>query len=217
MKIQFTNHELILHESGVLLWPAQDLLVVSDLHLEKGSHFAKRGYFIPPYDSHETLRRLLEVLKTTSLQKILILGDCFHDAQGYYRLNATDVALFDELKKFSPVWIQGNHDGNFVPKGFTAFKEYSIEGIVFRHQAAKNDNGFEISGHYHPKVTLLHKGGKITKDCFIEDGRKLILPAFGAYTGGLDVSNEEIQSIFPSSFQTHILGASKVITLKTTD
>lgn len=214
MKIIFGAHELILHPSGTLLWPAQDLLVVSDLHLEKGSHFAQRGFFLPPYDSRETLERLLAVFKDTSARKLLILGDCFHDVQGYHRLGSEESALFNQLRQFSPIWINGNHDGDYVPAGFVAYEDYTVDGITFRHQAIMNDPALEISGHYHPKIILMHKGGKIDKDCFIEDGKKMILPAFGAYTGGLDVSAAEIQALFPNSFQAHILGASKVLTLK---
>lgn len=217
MKINFGNQEFILHASGTLLWPAQNMLVVSDLHLEKGSHFARRGYFLPPYDSHETLERLLDVCKATELKKILILGDCFHDAHGYHRLGIKEIELFDKIRKFDPIWIKGNHDGEYAPEGFIAYDEYTMKSIVFRHQASKNETGFEISGHYHPKVTLIHKGGKIDKDCFIEDGNRLILPAFGAYTGGLDISDNEIQSLFPNSFQTHILGTDKIVTLKGLD
>ena len=214
MKIEFGHHEFILHASGTLLWPSQNMLVVSDLHLEKGSHFARRGYFLPPYDSHETLVRLLSVCQATDLHKVLILGDCFHDSLGYHRLGTEEIELFDKLRKFNPVWIKGNHDGDYVPEGFEAHAEHVIEGILFRHQAVKDEKNFEISGHYHPKITLKHKGGRIEKDCFIEDGRKLILPAFGAYTGGLDVSTPEIQSLFPRSFCAHALGADKVVTLK---
>lgn len=213
MNLNFGGHDLVLHPSGTLLWPAQELLIVSDLHLEKGSHFAKRGFFLPPYDSHETLERLLKVRKDTNLHKILILGDCFHDALGYHRLGKKELDLFKELREFHPVWIKGNHDGNYVPEGFSAYDAYTIEGIVFRHEAVPGDTALEISGHFHPKASFVHKGDLINKDCFIEDGKKLILPAFGAYTGGMNINSKEISALFSGSFRTHVFGNNRVITL----
>jgi uncharacterized protein len=213
MKITFGNHELLLHPSGVLFWPDQSLLIVSDLHLEKGSHFAQRGFFLPPYDSHETLGKLHKAIDEVSPRKILLLGDCFHDAKGYGRLRTKERALFDALLRYHPVWITGNHDGDFVPEGFTAHDAYTLDTITFRHEATA-DGQFEISGHFHPKTDILHKGATITRPCFIEDGRKMILPAFGAYTGGLSVSHPSIATLLLKEPRLYILGQNKIYAAK---
>ena len=216
MKITFGPQEFLLHPSGILYWPDQSLLVVSDLHLEKGSHLARRGFFLPPYDSHETLERLHTVIASLSPQKILLLGDCFHDPKGYERLPKKERALFDGLLSYNPIWINGNHDGDFVPSGFSAHDAYTLNGITFRHEATANGEQ-EISGHFHPKTDILHKGAIITRPCFIEDGTKMILPAFGAYTGGLTTAHPSIASLLNKNNRTYALGKDKVYALKTPD
>lgn len=197
MKITFGNHDFLLHPSGVLFWPAESLLIVSDLHLEKGSHFAGRGYFLPPYDSHETLVRLYQACAALEPRQILLLGDCFHDPQGHDRLPEAERGLFEQLKIYDPIWVVGNHDAGCVVAGFSMQQSHERSGIVFRHEAEKGiSNAPEISGHYHPKVDVQHKGAIISRRCFIEDGRRLILPSFGSYTGGLSVTNPSIKGLF---------------------
>lgn len=212
MKISFGHHEFILHHSGVLFWPSEGLLVVSDLHLEKASHFAKRGYFLPPYDSHETLVRLYKVCADLEPRQILLLGDCFHDPGGHDRLPSSERGLFEQLKIYDPIWIQGNHDGDCAPPGFAAYANYERADIVFRHEAGPDD-AFEISGHFHPKVEVEHKGAVISRRCFVEDGRKLILPSFGSYTGGLSVAAPPINGIFKKSPRVYALGKNRLYRL----
>lgn len=195
MKISFGGHEFMLYPAGVLFWVEKSMLIVTDLHLEKGSHFAQKGYFLPPYDTRETLHRLHEIIQALTPRQILILGDTFHDVGGYARLELEERRLFDALLPYKPLWITGNHDGDFVPQGFSAYKSFIMEGITFNHQAEEKAQN-EISGHYHPKVNILHKKTRISRACFIEDGNKMILPAFGAYTGGLCVSNPSIARHF---------------------
>lgn len=194
MKIKFAGHTFLLHPSGVLFWPEKSMVIVSDLHLEKGSHYAKRGFFLPPYDTHETITRLLQAIASCKATHILVLGDTFHDADGYGRLPETEKKLFLKLLEFNPVWIFGNHDGEFVPPGFTAHKTFLLDGIIFNHEAEEGTD-FEISGHYHPKIDIIHKRSRISRPCFIADGNKMILPAFGAYTGGLSITHEIFKRI----------------------
>jgi DNA ligase-associated metallophosphoesterase len=195
MKITFAHHILHLNSSGTLYWPDKSMLIVSDLHLEKGSHFAKRGYFLPPYDSLETLNRLKKDIVSINPANILILGDTFHDQDGYERLPENEKNIFNGLKKLNPIWITGNHDGDFVPSGFADYKSITMDGITFNHQADLSAE-FEVSGHYHPKIDIIHKKSRISRPCFIEDGNKMILPSFGAYTGGLSIANKSIASLF---------------------
>ncbi|MDB5490277.1 MAG: metallophosphoesterase [Micavibrio sp.] len=208
MKITFNNHEFILDPSGALLWPEKGMLIVADLHLEKSSHFAKRGYFLPPYDSHETLTRLMTVLMGSGMKRLLILGDCFHDRQGYERLNTRDYRIFDELRDYDPIWIRGNHDGDFVPSGMASYDVYHEAGISFRHEPS--GQFYEISGHLHPKATIQYHGTLISRRCFIENDERMIIPAFGSYTGGLDVLNTAISRYFSVLERVHLLGEDKI-------
>jgi len=209
MIIPFGPHNFLLHHSGALYWPEKSMLIVSDLHLEKGSHFARRGFFLPPYDSLETLIKLNRTIDSFSPEKILLLGDCFHDVHGPLRLQKKERDLFASLLHYSPLWIRGNHDGGYVPEGFGAHDVLSIGGITFRHEAS-SDTEYEISGHFHPKVDIVHKGANISRRCFIENGKKMILPAFGAYTGGLSVKDQAISGIMGESTRTYILGETKI-------
>ena len=212
MKIDFAGQELILDASGMAFWPAHHIGMVSDLHLEKGSHFAARGYFLPPYDSHDTLKRLLGVCYAQSIKQLIILGDSFHDPKGYERMDEAARELLNQLLVFNPVWIMGNHDADFVPDNFVACDEFKLDGITFRHQAISQKD-FEISGHFHPKIML--KDGRLQRDCFVTDGNKLILPAFGAYTGGLSVESPEIRSLFKTTPDIYALGENRIYRLGT--
>lgn len=198
-----------LHPSGVALWPRHRMAIVSDLHLEKGSHFARRGFFIPPYDTHATLDRLLRVCEAEQVERMLMLGDCFHDPQGYGRLDARARADFQSLLRYQPIWIRGNHDRNFVPPGFDAHTDYVCDGITFRH-IAQPGAMYEISGHFHPKVKVVHKGAEISRPCFVTDGTRLIMPAFGSYTGGLFVDDPVMRTLFSGAISCHALGRDKV-------
>jgi DNA ligase-associated metallophosphoesterase len=211
MKVVFGGHEFLMHPSGILFWPLRSMAIVSDLHLEKGSHFAKRGYFLPPYDSHETLVRLFDVFQELKPENTLILGDTFHDEHGFNRLHFDSRALFKMLLNYNPIWITGNHDGDFVPKGFSAHTSLKIENITFNHQAAVGIE-HEISGHYHPKVDIFHLNARVSRPCFIEDGNKMILPAFGAYTGGLSIQDKAIMRLL-SKPRIYALGE-KIYALK---
>ena len=210
MILTFGEQEFFLCASGILLWPEQRMGIVSDMHLEKGSHFAKRGFFLPPYDSQETLQRLLTVCEKEKLQRLTILGDGFHDAAGYDRLPPRAKQLFDQLRDYELTWIRGNHDSEFVPEGIAVVDSVTIERITFCHQAVAGAEGYEISGHFHPKIVLIHKGGYVQKDCFVSDGQKFILPAFGSYTGGMPVDQEPFSSLFKDKVNAYALGEERV-------
>ncbi|PZO83793.1 MAG: ligase-associated DNA damage response endonuclease PdeM [Micavibrio aeruginosavorus] len=194
MNINFAGHDFVLHPLGVLFWPEKSMLIVSDMHLEKGSHFARKGFFLPPYDTHETLARLMRALDIFQPARVLFLGDTFHDAGGYHRLPVEERKLFDHILEYEPIWITGNHDGDYAPAGFSAFRSLTISDVTFNHETVK-DVSFEISGHYHPKVDILHKNARISRACFIEDGNRMIMPAFGSYTGGISVTDTMFKNI----------------------
>lgn len=211
MKIRFAGHDFILDPSGALLWPEKKMLIVGDLHLEKSSHYARRGFFLPPYDSHETLTRLMTLLLKTNSESLLILGDCFHDRAGYKRLSHEDYRIFDELRDYNPIWIRGNHDGDFVPAGMISYETYEESGISFRHEPSGQP--YEINAHLHPKATINYKGSLISRRCFASDESRIIIPAFGSYTGGLDVKDTAISQNFPGSMNVHMLGEDKIYSI----
>jgi uncharacterized protein len=180
--------------SGALFWPAQQALLVADLHLEKASWFARLGQFLPPYDSHATLSALAEEAERSGATRLFCLGDSFHDRFGCDRLPANARELLNRLTaKLDWVWIVGNHDPGFAGHcGGRIEEEVEVGGIILRHEAARDETRPEISGHFHPKLRLHLKGRQVSRRCFVLSATKLIMPAFGALTGGLDAHHPEI-------------------------
>ena len=180
--------------SGALFWPARQALLVADLHLEKASWFARLGQFLPPYDSHATLTALARAFEQTQAKRLYCLGDSFHDRFGCDRLPAEARALLTELTgKLDWTWIVGNHDPGFADHcGGHIADEVEIGGIVLRHEAVRGDPRPEMSGHFHPKLRLQLKGRHVSRRCFVVSQTKMILPAFGSLTGGLDAHHPEI-------------------------
>lgn len=208
----FAGLEVQAIPAGGLFMPACATLVLADLHLEKGSALARRGALLPPYDSEATLARLSTCLDALTPRRVICLGDSFHDGGGPARLTAADRRQLERLTAGCEwVWVAGNHDPQateFV--GGTVVMEAMVDGIAFRHQAQDDADGYEISGHFHPKACLTVNGRRITGRCFVTDGRRLILPAFGAYAGGLDVFDPVITALMAPSFQIHVIGYRRV-------
>ena len=179
---------------GALFWPAQNALLVADLHLEKASWFARLGQFLPPYDSHATLSSLASMVEQIGATRLYCLGDSFHDRFGCDRLPASARGLLTELtKKLDWVWIVGNHDPGFADHcGGRLEDEVEVGGVVLRHEAVRGDPRPEISGHYHPKLRVHMRGRQVSRRCFVLSATKLIMPAFGSLTGGLDAHHPEI-------------------------
>ena len=180
--------------SGALFWRDRGALLVADLHLEKASWFARLGQFLPPYDSHATLSALAAVVEATGATRLYCLGDSFHDRFGCDRLPADARALLTQLTtRLDWTWIVGNHDPGFADHcGGHLADEVEIAGIVLRHEAVRGDVRPEISGHFHPKLRLNLKGRHVSRRCYVLSPTKLIMPAFGALTGGLDAHHPQI-------------------------
>jgi uncharacterized protein len=190
----FAGETFAASTEGAVHWPAQQALLVADLHLEKASWFARLGQFLPPYDSDATLTALKALVEATGVRRLYCLGDSFHDRFGCDRLpeEARDL-LRGMTDRLEWTWILGNHDPGFADHcGGTLAEEATVAGIVLRHEADRSDPRPEISGHYHPKYRVNVRGRHVSRRCFVASSSKLILPAFGSLTGGLDASHPEI-------------------------
>jgi len=190
----FAGHDFFATPEGALYWPAQSALLVADLHLEKASWFARLGQMLPPYDSIATLSALERDIDRSGATRLYCLGDSFHDKFGCDRLPADARALLTSLtERVDWVWITGNHDAGFIDHcGGRIAEEVELDGIVLRHEAVEGDPTPEMSGHFHPKLRLAMKGRSVSRRCFVASATKLILPAYGTLTGGLDAHHPEI-------------------------
>ncbi len=190
----FAGETFVPSPAGALLWPAEEALLVADLHLEKASWFARLGQFLPPYDSHATLTALAAEIERTGASRLYCLGDSFHDRFGCERLPAASRELLTSLTgRIDWTWIVGNHDPGFADHcGGQLDEEVEVAGIVLRHEALPGESRPELSGHFHPKYRVHLRGRRVSRRCFVVSASKIILPAFGALTGGLDAHHPEI-------------------------
>jgi DNA ligase-associated metallophosphoesterase len=197
--------------SGALFWEEQRLLVVSDLHLEKGSSFATRGVLLPPYDTLATLSGLAAVISRHDPRTVIALGDSFHDRTAHERLSSDDrdaVAALQSGRDW--IWISGNHDPALPSDlGGVVASEVAIGPIVFRHEPTGALG--EIAGHLHPKARVATRGRSMERRCFASDGERAVMPAFGAYTGGLSIRDPAFAKIFRNpGLMAHVLGDNKL-------
>ena len=192
--LEFAGHTLIALPQGALFWPARRALIVADLHFEKASWFAKFGQMLPPYDSLATLTELTALVAATDPRELWCLGDSFHDSAGSKRLPAQAQTMLRTLTaKLDWVWVTGNHDHALDdPFGGRIVEEAEVDGLILRHEADPGDPRPELSGHFHPKLRVAIRGRNVARRCFVASATKLILPAFGALTGGLDAAHPQI-------------------------
>jgi DNA ligase-associated metallophosphoesterase len=202
---------LLVDLSGALFWDEQRLLVVSDLHLEKGSSFAARGVLLPPYDTVATLSRLAAVIARHDPRTVIALGDSFHDRTAHERLSDEDRDAMTSLQTGRDwIWISGNHDPA-LPRdlGGTVADEVAIGPVTFRHEPTGAHG--EIAGHLHPKARVTARGRSMERRCFASDGERAVMPAFGAYAGGLSIRDAAFARLFGERhFTAHILGDNRV-------
>lgn len=194
VSLLFGGHDLIPMADAALYWPARQALLVADLHFEKASWFASFGQLLPPYDSVETLARLEKLVEATAARELWCLGDSFHDVRGVERMPARAREALDRLTaRLDWTWVVGNHDPHLDASiGGRIVDEIEIDGLLLRHEAVRDEVRPEISGHFHPKLRITVRGRRIARRCFVHSDSKIILPAFGALTGGLDAADPAI-------------------------
>ena len=205
--LHLMGERLMLCPSGVLALPAERTLIASDLHLEKGSALAARGHMLPPYDTRDTLARLALAIRRHGARRLVLLGDSFHDDHGPTRMAEADRAALKRLCAMVEecVWITGNHDAAH------GVAEWRVRKLVFRHQAGEVARGeAEVSGHWHPKATLPTRIGGITRPCFLATANRLILPAFGSYTGGLNVLDPAMANLARNATRVFLIGDARL-------
>ena len=196
--ISLCGKSLIADSTGAIYWPAEAALLVADLHLEKASAGAQSGALLPPYDTRETLIRLAEVIDRYRPRRLIALGDSFHDAGAAQRIGADDLERLKILQEDREwIWLSGNHDlGIAAQFGGRVADEIKLAGITVRHQPAHGAATHEIAGHMHPAAKLSLYGTSIRRPCFVGNGRRIIMPAFGAFTGGLNVLDDAFLPLF---------------------
>lgn len=207
--LHFRNERLMLDPSGAAFWPAKRVLIVADLHFEKGSALAARGTLLPPYDTRAALERLTRLVRLYRPSKLIALGDSFHDGKGPARLTKDDRGRIEAIgREAQIIWVAGNHDAAPHDLPGQCVAEHREGPFVFRHEAAAQlaPREIEISGHFHPKASIESRAKRISRPCFVTDPSRLILPAFGAFTGGLDVRDPAIARLFPRGLRVFLLG-----------
>jgi hypothetical protein len=211
--IRLAGAELYADPSGVLIWPAESLLIVADLHLEKSSSFARRGMLLPPYDTAATLARLAAAIARLRPRRVVALGDSFHDRAAHERLRPADLAALAAMQAGREwIWITGNHDPD-PPEGLAGarLEELAIGGLVLRHEPRRGPAPGEIAGHLHPAARVRGASGSARARCFVTCGTRLVMPAFGALAGGLDLDHPAFAPVFSTRpVVAHVLGAERV-------
>ena len=214
--LTLAGEALTLDLCGGLWLAAHRTLIVSDLHLEKGSAFAARsGQFLPPYDTRETLACLHEAVARFDPARVVALGDSFHDARGPERMEPGDRAMVCALQEGRDwVWIAGNHD-QAINEGIGGryLDTLALGGLTLRHEPTEGPVPGEIAGHLHPCGKVAMRGRSVRRRCFLSDGHRLIMPAFGAYAGGLNARDRAFEPLFPNGFTAHLLGDGRVFTI----
>jgi hypothetical protein len=212
LRMAVRGTEVVMRASGALWIEGVRALVVADLHLEKGSAYAARGQMLPPYDTRETLRRLAAEVADTPAEVVVLLGDTFHDRRAEGRLAAADAEILRGLAAGRRlIWVIGNHDAD-GPRGLPGevAAEIAMAGLVLRHEPQAGPQAGEVAGHLHPAARVVAPRGTVRRRCFVTDGERVVLPAFGAYAGGLNVRDAAFAGLFARPPIAGALGARRV-------
>jgi DNA ligase-associated metallophosphoesterase len=209
----FAGVQLFARSDGALWWPEERTLLVADLHLEKASHFARKGWLLPPHATAETLAALIDAVEATGARRLICLGDSFHDQGGPGRLlPEARSALQLMTRNLDWWWITGNHDEDAAAAlGGRVMTETRLGPLLLRHEADPADATPELSGHFHPKLVIRQRGRQISRRCFARSATKLILPAFGAFTGGLDVADPALKAALAGPAEALVLDGGRLL------
>lgn len=212
----FGGEDFVPMPSGALYWPGNDVLLVADLHLEKMSSFAVKGQFLPPYDSYATLKRIAHDLQQTGAEHVISLGDSFHRDEGSGTLPPPAREILDDLlKRVAWTWIAGNHDPGGHDLGGVCVQELTLDGILLTHEPRRTEKP-TIAGHLHPAARIAINGRSTRRPCFAADRHLLLMPAYGASTGSLNILSAPFSGLFEfSELQVHMLGSSAIFPVNT--
>lgn len=220
LRLTVMGETCVLRCSGALWLPDHSTLVAGDLHLEKGSAFAARGQMLPPYDSRATLDRLAAEIADLNPRTVVLLGDSFHDSRAIGRMAPDDRARLDVLAQGRDwLWVEGNHDRRALEQADTdalerlpgqVLGDLTLGGLNLTHEPLPAPRPGEVAGHLHPAVRVAAHGRGVRRPCFVTDGRRLLLPAFGAFTGGLTVRDPAVADLFETPPLIAALGKDKV-------
>ena len=213
-EIALQGRRAVLDLTGALYLPEEDTLLVADLHFEKGSAFARRGMMLPPYDTRETLAALGDAVARFAPRAVIALGDSFHDIGGPDRLGPEERAALAAAQAGRQwIWVTGNHDRTLPESiGGEILGEMELGGIALRHEPASGQQA-EIAGHLHPVGKVVMRGRGVRRRCFLTDGSRCVMPAFGAYAGGLNACDAAFRPLFPNGFTAHLIGSERIFAI----
>jgi DNA ligase-associated metallophosphoesterase len=216
-----TTHEIelkgqlaLLDLTGAMYLPAHDALLVADLHFEKGSSFARRGMMLPPYDTRETLLALSDAVFRFNPKTVIALGDSFHDIGGPDRLGEEERTTLSDVQQGRDwIWVTGNHD-RILPDsiGGQVVEEMALGSLTLRHEPAPGEQA-EIAGHLHPVGKVVMRGRSTRRRCFLTDGSRCVMPALGAYAGGLNACDAAFKPLFANGFTAHLIGTERIFAI----
>ncbi len=191
---------MLADRTGALFWPGERTLIVADLHLGKASAAASRGRMLPPYETRDTLMKLADALDRYEPETVVSLGDSLHDPAAATRLDDEEIAILHMLQEGrSWIWVTGNHDPVIAPElGGEVARELTLEGITLRHAPLAGPLTHEVAAHLHPAARISIYGHVVRRPCFVGNGRRLVMPAFGVFTGGLNVLDAAFEPVFSS-------------------
>ncbi len=213
-EIELAGQLALLDVSGGLYLPAHDALLVADLHFEKGSSFARRGMMLPPYDTRETLSALSDVVARFNPRAVIALGDSFHDIGGPDRLGDEERSTLRGVQAGREwIWVTGNHD-RILPDsiGGQVVEEMRLGSLTLRHEPEAGAQT-EIAGHLHPVGKVVMRGRATRRRCFLTDGKRCVMPALGAYAGGLNACDAAFKPLFPKGFTAHLIGTERIFAI----
>ncbi len=213
-EIELKGQSALLDLTGAMYLPAHDALLVADLHFEKGSSFARRGMMLPPYDTRETLSALSDAVFRFDPRMVIALGDSFHDIGGPERLGDEERATLTQVQAGRDwIWVTGNHD-RVLPGtlGGAVVPEMQLGHLTLRHEPLADETA-EVAGHLHPVGKVVMRGRSVRRRCFLTDGARCVMPAFGAYAGGLNACDAAFHPLFTKGFTAHLIGTERIFAI----